>query len=84
MVGDVPYDPNDYDPRDETRFGLSEKLYLRRNEGRLERFCTNGPPSSVSFCFVDQPKEKKINETRRFRFSPELTEQTEAGLILKP
>lgn len=45
--GKIPHDHDHDDPSDVTRFGFSEKLYLRRNDERLDRFRCIGPPSSV-------------------------------------
>lgn len=68
-----------HDPSDATRFGFSEKLYLRRNEERLDRFRCIGPPSSVYY----NVSTRKHTQTRE-RGEKNHTEQTEAGFILKP
>lgn len=72
-----------HDPRDVTRFGFSEKLYLRKNEERLDRFRCIGPPSSVYYnCQYKSTIERERESTGGGE--KKHTEQTEAGFILKP
>lgn len=53
-----------HDPSDVTRFGFSEKLYLRRNEERLDRFRCIGPPSSVYYNVSTRKSTQKQERER--------------------